>query len=476
MSLIHTLPRVDLPYLTITMTGHSHDVEIELFDNSSDDGDSPRHTPNSPTCTEESRSPSQDLSEDFRSCVEALTPRQSVEEDIVHDRPETSSAEHGREVESCPTLSSSARSSLSSQEGSSAATLRPTRTLSREAKRDSNEEEHSSGKHSLGNVHRIQPEPSIKVSMAEDSSPDSASPKLTKSLEPIYIGGLKVIREVDSDSARSPTIGSPTVPTAVAASRKQQSQGSITLLDSFGRSVWVHRNDEEEMDEVRVDEDGNYYVFGQGGFRVRLKEGQIQSDNTSQPFCISNGQKINIRMRVLSYALVHDANSHSVDIVPDLLRTSALQDPRPENDGTITPRTEPIVNNRSDSLPSPHRNVTRPANIRTTTQKTRLQHSRTPWTDLFTGVAEKSKNATTYLTKGARSKMRRSPPQPAQPSRTQQQSTSRTTSRTSSANKSAVETGNSRETRGRRVPFLGQVPRIPPVGNIKKRVMSRRHY
>ena len=147
---------------------------------------------------------------------------------------------------------------------------------------------------------RATPKPSIEISMAEDSSPDNANSKTTKVFDPIYVGGLNAIREVDSDSARSPTLGSPTVPAPAVVPKKTQSRGSITLLDRFGRNVWLHRNEEQEVDEVRVDEDGIYYVFGQGGFRVRLKEGQIQSENTSQPFCISNGEKVNISKSLIS--------------------------------------------------------------------------------------------------------------------------------------------------------------------------------
>ncbi|PVH82766.1 hypothetical protein DL98DRAFT_530138 [Cadophora sp. DSE1049] len=437
------------------MTGNSHDVDIELFDNSSDDEDQNKESQHESKHYEQARSPNQDLPEDFRSCNEAFTPRQSVEQDIFHEECKTSNENEGFSRPSS-TLASSGRSSLSSQDGSSSATLQQPRTPSREEKKNSNDEEQSKGKHAMGHGYRAPPEPSIEVSMAEDSSPHSASPKPTKIFEEIYVGGLKVKREIDSDSARSPTLRSPTVETTAHASKKKTSQGSITLLDRFGQDVWLHRNEEEDMDEVRADEDSNYYVFGQGGFRVRLKEGQIQSDNNSQPFCICNGKKVNIH------------------IVADRLRRSALQDPRPEDDGPITPRTEPIVNNKSDPLPSPLRNVTRPANIRTTSHKTRIQHSRTPWADIFTGVAEKSENATTYLTKRARLKIRSSTSQPAPPPQPRQQSTSRTTSRTSSASKSGLETGNSRETQGRRLPFLRQGSRVPPIANIKKRIMPKR--
>ncbi|MAD86659.1 MAG: hypothetical protein CL912_27195 [Deltaproteobacteria bacterium] len=156
----------------------------------------------------------------------------------------------------------------------------------------------------MADEHCAPPEPSIEISMAEDSSPDSVSSKITKIFDTIHIGGLNAIREVDSDSARSPTLGSPTVPTPAVVPKKTQSPGSITLLDRFGRNVWLHRNEEQDIDEVRVDEDGNYYVFGQGGFRIRLREGQIQSENTSQPFCISNGKKVNISKSLVS-AIFH---------------------------------------------------------------------------------------------------------------------------------------------------------------------------
>ncbi|KAH7384928.1 hypothetical protein BKA64DRAFT_759681 [Cadophora sp. MPI-SDFR-AT-0126] len=435
------------------MTGNSHHMDIELFDNSSEDEDQTKDSQHGSTGHEQTRSPSQDLPEDFRSCNEAFTPRQSVEQDIFQEERKIS---HDNEPVCRPssTVTSSERSALSSQDGSRSATLRPTERPSREQKKDSNDDDHSRGKHAMESESRTSPDLDIEVFMVEDPLPDSENPKKS---ELIYVGSLKVIREVDSDSARSPTLKSPTVEASAAVSKKRPSQGSITLLDRFDRDEWLRHNHDEEMDEVRVDEDGNYYVFGQGGFRVRLKEGQIQSDNTSQPFCVSKGKKVNIH------------------IVADRFRTSALQGPRPVADeGPITPRTEPIVNNASDPLRSPRRDVTRLPNARKTSQKIRLQHSKTPWSDIVTGGAEKSKNAKTYLIKGARSKLRSSTSQPVRP-QMQQQSTSQTTSRTSSANKSGLETGNSGESQGRRLGFLGKGLRVPPVANIKKRIQLRRY-
>lgn len=129
-------------------------------------------------------------------------------------------------------------------------------------------------------------------------------------------------------------------------------------------------------------------------------------------------------------------------MVADRLRKTVLQDPRPSaNEPPITPRTEPVIKNSTNTpLPSPKRHVFKPANIQTSFGKTCTTHSRNPWAGIFTGVAEKSRHATTYLAKGARSKMRSSGSQPAQP-QPPQRDTSRISSGTSSANKSGLETG-----------------------------------
>lgn len=103
------------------------------------------------------------------------------------------------------------------------------------------------------------------MTIAEDSADDTSVPNQQKTFEPIFVGGLKAIRETDSDSARSPALASPTVPISSHVAKKTKSQGSISLLDRFGRDVLLHRNQEDEIDEVRVNEDGNYYVFRDEG-------------------------------------------------------------------------------------------------------------------------------------------------------------------------------------------------------------------
>ncbi|KAH7312997.1 hypothetical protein BKA65DRAFT_600535 [Rhexocercosporidium sp. MPI-PUGE-AT-0058] len=65
MNLIQSAPHIDQPYLTITMTGHSHDVDIELFNNSSDDSSGSRHTQDDASFLEEALSPGEDLPDEF---------------------------------------------------------------------------------------------------------------------------------------------------------------------------------------------------------------------------------------------------------------------------------------------------------------------------------------------------------------------------------------------------------------------------
>ena len=146
MSITQTFPRVHHPYLTITMTGNSHDVEIEFFDNSSDDEYDKGILQSNTNCYGDSRSPSQDLPEEFRSCTETLTPRHSAELNNTEDECR-SPDEKNSSKKSNPSLASPSSSTPSSQTENSSATVRPIRSSGQEGTKDSNDEKQSKGKH-----------------------------------------------------------------------------------------------------------------------------------------------------------------------------------------------------------------------------------------------------------------------------------------------------------------------------------------
>ncbi|KAG4436802.1 hypothetical protein IFR05_007736 [Cadophora sp. M221] len=162
------------------------------------------------SCQDQVLSPGQDLPDEFQSCSESFTPRNSLEQN------------QAQEIE---------------------------------------------------NENRVSLETSLKVTIDEDSADETTVPKQQKAIEPIYVGGLEAIREVESHSARSPSLASPSMPIHTPVPKNTKAQGLTSLLGRFGRDVLLCRNYEGEMNELRVDEDGNYYVYGDEGFRVKLKEG-----------------------------------------------------------------------------------------------------------------------------------------------------------------------------------------------------------
>lgn len=109
---------------------------------------------------------------------------------------------------------------------------------------------------------------------------------------------LEVVKEVDSDFARSP---SPTPVNGEVGARKTPPKGSVSVLDRFGRTVWLEHDSEADIDKVHIDEDGNYYVFGEEGLRVKLQVDQIHGDNTSQPYCLRDGRRVNISTSLLAF-------------------------------------------------------------------------------------------------------------------------------------------------------------------------------
>ena len=58
--------------------------------------------------------------------------------------------------------------------------------------------------------------------------------------------------------------------------------------------MWLDQNPETGVDEVHIDEDGSYYVFGDLGVWIKLQVGQIYDEDIPQPFCVSNGRKLRI--------------------------------------------------------------------------------------------------------------------------------------------------------------------------------------
>ncbi|CZT13392.1 uncharacterized protein RAG0_16907 [Rhynchosporium agropyri] len=356
MSLVQTHPRVHhsqeayQPYLTITMTGRTYDVDIELFGNSFEKEDDNYTTRVDSGC----QSSDEDSLDDFQSCSQSLASRDSVDDDRPpieqNERPENVLAftKHNQEI----------------------------RTRSRT--------------------------PPTVASSNRPSVDDNSNLKSQEIYRDFFPAGLKVIREIDSESARSPYFPSPTEANSASlddtnnANALQNSGGHISLLDKFGRRVQLNFDQDGESCEVRVDEDGHHYIFGDEGLRVILKEGQIESDDDgSTAFCISGGKRVQI------------------NIIADRLRTSALQEPRPASDlkeEPITPRTEHFATNNSNSLPSPLRNVSQlPISSNTNNVHTSNRRiSRNPWAGVFTGVATKSREVTKSLTKGARFRKRSS--------------------------------------------------------------------
>lgn len=146
MSLVRTSSRVDQPYLAITMSRHSHEVEIELFNNSSDDDAQSlnerdgliEHDDSS--FSEEASTPPLDTPDEFVSCSESLSSQHSLEHDRSHDTPSLWEAT-GKPV---PILHRRVNSSTSSSsiDGSSIATLR-SRAKSRELRTQASKLEES---------------------------------------------------------------------------------------------------------------------------------------------------------------------------------------------------------------------------------------------------------------------------------------------------------------------------------------------
>lgn len=100
------------------------------------------------------------------------------------------------------------------------------------------------------------------------------------------------------DSTRSKALGegkgnsAQPNPTPKAAPSKPQRR--TWVYDRFGRRVWLRYDPTEDVDEVHIDEDGNYYAFETRGLRVKLASGQIHDSSTSQPYCTSDGKKVNL--------------------------------------------------------------------------------------------------------------------------------------------------------------------------------------
>ncbi|CZT10342.1 uncharacterized protein RCO7_02892 [Rhynchosporium graminicola] len=384
------------------MTGRTYDVDIELFDNSFEKEDDNYTTRVDSGC----QSSDEDSLDDFQSCSQSLASRDSVDDDRPpieqNERPE-----NGRSV--TPVQSGRRKSSSFSMDGSSIATFRESRlrSLSRSRSRSrSRDVNMRSGKLSDQNdqqeIRTRSRTPPTVASSNRPSVDENSNLKSQEIYRDFFPAGLKVIREIDSESARSPYFPSPTEANSASlddtnnANALQNSGGHISLLDKFGRRVQLNFDQDGESCEVRVDEDGHHYIFGDEGLRVILKEGQIESDDDdSTAFCISGGKRVKI------------------NIIADRLRTSALQDPRPTsdlNEEPITPRTEHFATNNSNSLPSPLRNVSQlPISSNTNNVHTSNRRvSRNPWAGIFTGVATKSREVTKSLTKGARSRKRSS--------------------------------------------------------------------
>ncbi|EKD18672.1 uncharacterized protein L3040_002097 [Drepanopeziza brunnea f. sp. 'multigermtubi'] len=319
--------------ITLTFTGGSHDLKIELFDQRRDSTcsvGSAAYASSLETHDEEDEDVAGSLGSDSDSISTMSTlsdgiPRRSVSFKSCRSyilEPET-------RTESQETSDMSSRPTKSRQQNSRLAPVSalPERTpniVSAPGKREKKECERSVTNNSHSSIVRHPLETSRSQEVLRE--PALTVPKIVVGplhLEPTR---LEAITEVDSDSATS-TDPSPTMP--IQNSPPLFVKRQTWLLDRFGRAVWLHYNSGEGIEEVRVDEDGNYYVFGPSGLRVKLGSGQIRGDDTSQPYCICKGEKVNIR------------------VVPDRIRVNKLKNPRTSTEATVTvPQTQVITTHR----------------------------------------------------------------------------------------------------------------------------------
>ncbi|KAI9054942.1 hypothetical protein LZ554_002085 [Drepanopeziza brunnea f. sp. 'monogermtubi'] len=324
--------------ITLTFTGGSHDLKIELFDQRRDSTcsvGSEAYASSLETHDEEDEDVAGSLGSDSDSISTMSTlsdgiPRRSVSFKSCRSyilEPETrTESQETSDIPSTPTKSRQQNSRLAP------VSMLPERTqniASAPVKREKKECERSVTNNSQSSTVRQPLETSRSQEVLRE--PPLAVPKIV--IRPLHLEPyrLEVITEVDSDAATSAN-PSPTMPIQNAPPLLVKRQ--TWLLDRFGRAVWLHYNSGEGIDEVRVDEDGNYYVFGPSGLRVKLGSGQIRDDDTSQPYCICKGEKVDIR------------------VVPDRIRVTKLKNPRSSTEAAvIVPQTQVIVA-KSQPLPA----------------------------------------------------------------------------------------------------------------------------
>ncbi|KAK2630526.1 hypothetical protein QTJ16_001346 [Diplocarpon rosae] len=189
---------------------------------------------------------------------------------------------------------------------------------------------------------------------------------------------LKAVTKADREKSPALSPIGATQETHPSQPRRQRS-----VLDRFGRKVWLHYNSEEKIDEVRLDEDGNYYVHGDAGLRIKLASGQVRDDNTSQPYCVSNGHRINIK------------------VVPDLIRKSMLRGRKAASaDANIVPNTQ-LVPGKKKPPPIPPSGSVSVSGKQTHASSSRSQATTSapgPETTISRGTADKSKHGKSYST------------------------------------------------------------------------------
>ncbi|KAI6713229.1 hypothetical protein JHW43_004209 [Diplocarpon mali] len=391
---------VDEPDATVMLTGRSHDIEMESLDHGTDSLETVSSSPNrssldtlheededGDTCPRPDCNSASSVCEgigtdsgSFKSCrSEPSTP------DLQIDRPFFGSESPESKLRWSDPSNRQIKGAIVAER--TPYVISTLEAREHESCRRSNSDQSLRGKRSVEHPrvrnrarHEVVNAPSIEV---EASSVEALPLKATRKL----------------DSEKSPVL-SLTLATQESHPRTLQRRRSV--LDRFGRKVWLHYNPDERINEVRLDEDGNYYVYGDAGLRIKLASGQVHDEDTSQPYCVSNGHKVNIsKMQSTNSQNPLEVLTKSRDVVPDLIRKSMLRDRKaPSVNADIVPNTQMLPGKKKPPPSAPLGNVpVSSGQARASSSHGKaITNAPRPGSAVLKGVADKSKSAKTYST------------------------------------------------------------------------------